>query len=72
VYNELHGIDPDYQLTIPIGIDSQSAVDTRQYPIKRLKGPDISPAGSTSSESRSHLLKSSCSKSMAHPIAPTA
>jgi hypothetical protein len=28
VYNELHGIDPDYQLTIPIGIDSQSAIDT--------------------------------------------
>jgi hypothetical protein len=27
VYNELHGIDPDYQLTIPIGIDSQSAID---------------------------------------------
>jgi hypothetical protein len=28
VYNELHGIDPDYQLTIPIGIDSKSAMDT--------------------------------------------
>jgi hypothetical protein len=28
VYNELHGIDPEYQLTIPIGIDSQSAIDT--------------------------------------------
>jgi hypothetical protein len=28
VFNELHGIDPDYQLTIPIGIDSQSAIDT--------------------------------------------
>jgi hypothetical protein len=28
VYNELHGIDPDYPLTIPIGIDSKSAMDT--------------------------------------------
>jgi hypothetical protein len=28
VHNELHGIDPDYELTIPIGIDSQSAMDT--------------------------------------------
>jgi hypothetical protein len=28
VYNELHGIDLDYQLTIPIGIDSQSTIDT--------------------------------------------
>jgi hypothetical protein len=28
VFNELHGIDPDYQLTIPIGIDSKSAIDT--------------------------------------------
>jgi hypothetical protein len=28
VYNELHGLDPDYHLTIPIGIDSQSAMDT--------------------------------------------
>jgi hypothetical protein len=27
-YNELHGIDPDYQLTILIGIDTQSAIDT--------------------------------------------
>jgi hypothetical protein len=25
VYNEFYGHDPDYQLTIPIGIDSQSA-----------------------------------------------
>jgi hypothetical protein len=28
VFNELHGIAPDYQLTIPIGIDSKSAIDT--------------------------------------------
>jgi hypothetical protein len=28
VYNELHGFDPDYQLTIPIGIDSQSVIYT--------------------------------------------
>jgi Reverse transcriptase (RNA-dependent DNA polymerase) len=28
VYNELHGIDSDRQLTIPLGIDSQSAMDT--------------------------------------------
>jgi hypothetical protein len=28
VFNEIHGIDPDYQLTIPIGIDSKSAIDT--------------------------------------------
>jgi hypothetical protein len=28
VQNEIHRIDPDYQLTIPIGIDSQSATDT--------------------------------------------
>jgi hypothetical protein len=28
VYNELHGLDQDHQLTIPIGIDSQSAMDT--------------------------------------------
>jgi hypothetical protein len=28
VYNELHGLDSDHQLTIPIGIDSQSAMDT--------------------------------------------
>jgi hypothetical protein len=28
VYNELHGIDPDCHLTIPIGTDSQSAIDT--------------------------------------------
>jgi hypothetical protein len=28
VFNERHGIDPDYQLTISIGIDSQSAIDT--------------------------------------------
>jgi hypothetical protein len=28
VFNELHGIDPDYHLTIPIGIDSKSAIDT--------------------------------------------
>jgi hypothetical protein len=28
VHNELHGIDPDHELTIPIGIDSQSAMDT--------------------------------------------
>jgi hypothetical protein len=28
VHNELHGMDPDYELTIPIGIDSQSALDT--------------------------------------------
>jgi hypothetical protein len=28
VHNELHGIDPDYSLTIPIGIDSKSAMDT--------------------------------------------
>jgi hypothetical protein len=45
VYNELHCIDPDYQQS------------TRQPPIKRPKGPDIFPAGSTSSESRSHPLK---------------
>jgi hypothetical protein len=30
VYNELHGRDGDYPLTIPIGIDSQSAIDTAQ------------------------------------------
>jgi hypothetical protein len=28
VHNELHGIDPDYPLTTPIGIDSKSAMDT--------------------------------------------
>ena len=28
IYNEFHGLDPDHQLTIPIGIDSQSAIDT--------------------------------------------
>ena len=28
IYNELHGLNPDYHLTIPIGIDSQSALDT--------------------------------------------
>jgi hypothetical protein len=28
VHNELHGIDPDFDLTIPLGIDSQSALDT--------------------------------------------
>ena len=28
VFNEFHSIHPDYQLTIPIGIDSQSAIDT--------------------------------------------
>jgi hypothetical protein len=28
VHNELQGIDPDYPLTIPIGIDSKSAMDT--------------------------------------------
>jgi hypothetical protein len=28
IYNELHGLDPDHQVTIPIGIDSQSALDT--------------------------------------------
>jgi hypothetical protein len=28
VYNELHGVDSDHQLTIPIGIDSKSAMDT--------------------------------------------
>jgi hypothetical protein len=27
-HNELHGIDPDYPLTTPIGIDSESAMDT--------------------------------------------
>jgi hypothetical protein len=30
VYNELHGLNSDYQLTIPIGIDSQSAINTAQ------------------------------------------
>jgi hypothetical protein len=28
VFNEFHGFDPDQQLTIPIGIDSQSAIVT--------------------------------------------
>jgi hypothetical protein len=28
VYNELNGIDSDYDLTIPVGLDSQSAIDT--------------------------------------------
>jgi hypothetical protein len=28
LHNELYGIDPDYQLLIPTGIDSQSAIDT--------------------------------------------
>jgi hypothetical protein len=28
MHNELHGIDSDYQLTTPIGVDSQSAIDT--------------------------------------------
>jgi hypothetical protein len=28
IYNEFHGLDPDYNITIPIGIDSQSAIDT--------------------------------------------
>ena len=28
IYNEFYGLDPNYQLTIPIGIDSQSAIDT--------------------------------------------
>jgi hypothetical protein len=28
VFIELHGIDPDCQLTIPISVDSQSAIDT--------------------------------------------
>jgi hypothetical protein len=30
VFNELHGRDTDYPLSIPIGIDSQSAVDNAQ------------------------------------------
>jgi hypothetical protein len=30
VLNELHGRDTDYTLSIPIGIDSQSAIDTAQ------------------------------------------
>jgi hypothetical protein len=28
IYNEFYGFDPDYNITIPIGIDSQSAIDT--------------------------------------------
>jgi hypothetical protein len=28
IYNEFHGLDQDHHLTIPIGIDSQSAIDT--------------------------------------------
>ena len=28
IYNEFHGFDPDRPITIPIGIDSQSAIDT--------------------------------------------
>jgi hypothetical protein len=28
IYNEFYGHDPDYLLTTPIGIDSQSAIDT--------------------------------------------
>jgi hypothetical protein len=31
VYNELHGYEADHILTIPIGIDSQSAIDTAQH-----------------------------------------
>jgi hypothetical protein len=30
VFNELHGRDTDYPLSIPIGIESQSAIDTAQ------------------------------------------
>jgi hypothetical protein len=30
VYNELHGLDSDYGLTIPIGMDSQSGINTAQ------------------------------------------
>jgi hypothetical protein len=30
VFNEAHGRDTDYPLSIPIGIDSQSAIDTAQ------------------------------------------
>jgi hypothetical protein len=30
VFNELHGRDTDYPLSIPIGIDSQSVIDTAQ------------------------------------------
>jgi hypothetical protein len=28
MYNEFYGLDPDYNVTIPVGIDSQSAIDT--------------------------------------------
>jgi hypothetical protein len=28
IYNKLHGLDPDHHLTIPNGVDSQSAIDT--------------------------------------------
>jgi hypothetical protein len=28
LYNEFYGHDPGYHITIPIGIDSQSAIDT--------------------------------------------
>jgi hypothetical protein len=28
IYNEFNGFDPEYNITIPIGIDSQSAIDT--------------------------------------------
>jgi hypothetical protein len=44
---QLHGIDPDYDLTIPLGIDSKSAMDTAS-PTKRLKGHDTSNDVTTS------------------------
>jgi hypothetical protein len=30
IYNELHGLDSDHNITIPIGMDSQSAINTAQ------------------------------------------
>jgi hypothetical protein len=30
IYNELHGLDSDRSITIPIGMDSQSAINTAQ------------------------------------------
>jgi hypothetical protein len=71
VYNELHGIDPDYQLTIPIGIDSQSAIDTAISYKETQRTRHFSRRFHFIASQRHHH-KSSCSRSTAPPTVPTA
>jgi hypothetical protein len=61
IYNELHGLAQDHQLTIPIGIDSHSAMDTANSN-RDTKGHDILQDASASYDSQSAHQRSPCSK----------